>query len=346
MLTPFVTTFLLRSILISNPPFLAQTSSSDQLNLTRFQFNRRQLGTEIRLILYASNETKARHLANRAFNRIHELSRIFSTYHSNSELSRLSSRAGQGAQVVSQELFQVLERSLWFAEASGGAFDPTVGPWVQLWKRTRETKRLPRREEFQILSSKVDPRKLQLNSESQTALLKSTGMKLDLDGIAKGFIADEALSTIQAGGVQRALVDAGGDIVIGDPPPGRKGWKILMDSGTELKPLFKGGLLLSNIAIATSGSTQRYVEVDSIRYSHIVDPRTGRGLKGLFAITVLADDGLTADALATTLSVLEPDKGLRLVESVPGAGAVIVRKSGSSMRRWASNHFPLASGEN
>jgi thiamine biosynthesis lipoprotein len=149
-------------------------------------------------------------------------------------------------------------------------------------------------------------------------------MRLDLGGIAKGYAVDKALAVLRRRGITRALVDAGGDIGLGDPPPGKPGW------GIGVAPLEPGGppggfLWLSRRAIATSGDTQQYVVIDGVRYSHLVDPRTGLGLTDHSSVTVIAPDGITADGLASAVSVLGPRQGLRLVEETPGAAALVVR---------------------
>src|SRR5262249_25157796 len=155
----------------------------------------------------------------------------------------------------------------------------------------------------------------------QTVQLLKPGMRLDLGGIAKGYAADAAQEVLKKHGLTRALVAAGGDIVVSDPPPDTKGWKIgiapLEDPDAEPKRY----LLLSKGAESTSGDAEQFVEIGGKRYSHIVDPRTGLGLIGRMSVTVTARRGLDSDPLTKIAAVLGPEKGLPLIEKCPGASA-------------------------
>ena len=143
---------------------------------------------------------------------------------------------------------------------------------------------------------------------------------LDLGGIAKGYAADRALEVLQQRGISRALIEIGGDVRAGDPPPGRNGWRIEIAYADSANRFIE----LANQALASSGDTEQYVEIDGRRYSHVVDARTGLGLTSRIAATVLAPDGVTADALATTLTLLDPrDGALLLRERFPTAQAYL-----------------------
>jgi thiamine biosynthesis lipoprotein len=168
---------------------------------------------------------------------------------------------------------------------------------------------------------------LLLDADRRTVWLERAGMALDLGGIAKGFAADAALATLDEHGLSSALVDAGGDLALGAPPPGAEGWKVLVPGGDVL--------LLSRSGIATSGDRHRRLEIDGVRYSHVVDARTGLGLVEAPTVVVVALDATTADVLASALSVLEADAGEAFVRSLPGVSA---RAWGA--RSWASADFP------
>ncbi len=149
-------------------------------------------------------------------------------------------------------------------------------------------------------------------------------MRLDLGGIAAGYAMDEALAVLRSQGVTRALLDASGDIVVGDPPPGERGWRIGVAPQTADGPPSQY-VVLSNASVTTSGDAFQHVEIGGKRYSHVVDPHTGLGLTDRSAVTLIARDGITADSYATAVSVLGPKRGLELVEATPGAAALIVR---------------------
>ncbi len=171
---------------------------------------------------------------------------------------------------------------------------------------------MPSDEELRQARQLVGWEKVTLDPVNRTVKLAIPGMRLDLGGIAKGYAADCALRVLRKFGISRALIELGGDIVLGDPPPNRKGWRIgiLDESGKPEK-----FLEIANCAVSTSGSTEQFVEIAGRRYAHIVDPRTGLGLTKLILVTVIAKDGITADGLATALCVLGEKEGRKLAES-------------------------------
>jgi len=300
-----MTGFILSSCLIC-------TSLADT-DLKRYESEQAQLGTIIKITVYADDEALARKAMRSAFNRIEKLNLVLSDYDSNSELRRLCNQAIPGEPVhVSADLFKVLHRAEQISRQTDGAFDVTVGPVVKMWRRARRRKRLPDAMRLQAALAKVGYQNVGLNRCARTVELKKTNMLLDLGGIAKGYIADQALKELQRHGIKRALIDAGGDIVAGDAPPGQPGWRIGIEQRDDQARL---SLLLSlkNAAVATSGDTYQFVQIDGVRYSHIVDPRTGMGLTTPRSVTVIAPDGMAADAWASAISVLGPEQGLKIV---------------------------------
>lgn len=298
--------------------FAVVQSAASQETLTRFEFRQPLMGTEFSLILYTTSNTLATQASRAAFDRIEQLNKTLSDYDPESEAMRLCARAGDGQYVdVSADLYSVLERSLAIAQKTGGAFDPTVGPVVRLWRRARRNRQLPNSDLLEKARSLVSYKQIKLDRHHARARLTTPGMKLDFGGIAKGYAADEALKTLKKQGIHRALVAAAGDIVCGEPPPGETAWKVevaaLKGQGGTTGP--SPILLLKNQAVSTSGDTEQFVEIDGVRYSHIVDPRTGIGVKGRSSVTVIAPEGALADSLATAASVLGPIEGTKLVEN-------------------------------
>ena len=139
-------------------------------------------------------------------------------------------------------------------------------------------------------------------------------MRLDLGSIGKGYAADQALQILKGRGIDRALVAASGDIAIGNPPPGQRGWKIGIAAfgGATNSPART--LLLHNAGISTSGDTEQFIEINGVRYSHIVDPATGLGLTSRIQATIIGPDATTTDSLDTTVSLLGVKRGLALVD--------------------------------
>ncbi len=317
----------------------AQARADQPGQLQRFAFSEPHMGTRFEIVVYALDRETAGKAAKEAFARAAELNGIMSDYQSTSELMRLCAKAGGPAVKVSGELFFVLARAQKVARQSDGAFDVTVGPVVRLWRRARQTKRLPDPEKLHAARALVGYRNIVLDEKARTVKLLKPGMRLDLGGIAKGYAADQMLEVLARHGLRRALVAAGGDIAVREPPPGKKGWTIAI-AAVGPKKEKPGKLLLANAAVSTSGDAEQYVEIEGKRYSHIVDPRTGLGLVGRMSATVVAPDGITADSLTKVVAVLGPKKGFAILEKYPGVSGRHVRKTDDGVEVRTSKHFP------
>jgi thiamine biosynthesis lipoprotein len=280
---------------------------------TRHEFRELHMGVEVRIVLYVDTGRSAQRAARAAFDRIAQLEDAMSDYRSESEVRRLERHVGAWVR-VSDELFTVLERALEVAEATDGAFDPTVGPLVALWRSARRSGQLPRSRPLDSARSLVGWRQVALDSAGQRVRLRQAGMRLDLGGIAKGFILQRALEALRGQGIRSALVEAGGDIALGDAPPARLGWGIAVGDTA---------LVLANTSVATSGPQVQFVEIAGVRYSHIVDPRTGLGITSSRQATVVATDGALADALATALTILDVDGRARALARFPHVHGVV-----------------------
>jgi FAD:protein FMN transferase len=286
----------------------------------RYAFEAHHMGTTARVVVCAADRGEAEAGAGAALSRIGELDARLSDYRADSEISLLAERAGGPAVTVSPDLFTVLSRAQDVARRSDGAFDVTVGPLSRLWRRARRTAELPTPDELQAARALVGYGGLTLDQPASRVRLAHAGMRLDLGGIAKGYAADEALRVLRRRGLACALVVLGGEVAAGAAPPGQEGWTVaLRTPGEDQAPLS-----LHDAAASTSGDAEQWVEIDGRRYSHIFDPRTGQALTGRHSVTVVAREGVLADALATALSVLGPEKGLALVNTYGGVGALWV----------------------
>jgi thiamine biosynthesis lipoprotein len=281
------------------------------------------MGTTVRVVLYAPDRGTAESAAAAAFTRVAALDATLSDYKPDSELSRLT-RDGVGQRVkVSDDLFRVLDAAQALADRSCGAFDITVGPLSQLWRRARRQVALPSPDELARAREATGFRLLVLDRGQRTAMVSRAGMRLDAGGLAKGFAADEALGVLERRGLDRALVAVGGDLAIGEAPPGAGGWQVVL-AGLSAEQSAPGSpLTLVSAGVSTSGDAEQWVEIDGQRYSHIVDPATGLGLTGHRSVSVVAWNAMTSDMLATAVSVLPTEAGTALVDETPGAAALI-----------------------
>ena len=290
--------------------------ASDQGSLQRFTFTEYLMGIDARIVLYAKDQVTAQEACSAAFERVAALETVMSDYRKDSELMKLCDKAGTGPVPISDDLYRVLERSQEVSQRSNGMFDVTVGPVVRLWRAARKSGKLPTQAEIDAARKFVGWKKLRLDAKHKSASLAVPGMRLDLGAIGKGFADDEAQSVLKAHGITSALIEMGGDIVVTDPPPGKRGWAIEVPNAATVKGI--PTLELSNVAISSSGDTEQFVIIGGKKYSHVIDPHTGWALSKGVQATIIAKDGLTSDSVSTALTLLNEKGRALLVKSYPG----------------------------
>lgn len=262
------------------------------------------MGSPFNLILVTTDSLKAQLLSNNCFSLIDSFSHIYSDYDSSSELSKLSINADQGYQTCSPALWDILMISRQAYEKSLHAYDISIGALSSLWRTKRKRRLFPDSATVIATKDNVGFEKLQWKDAMHQILIPSKNIRLDLGGIAKGYIAQKLIDYLHQNGVDAALADAGGDISMGKAAPGNLGWLVGVNVPETTDELMNRKLLLSNCSVATSGDAYQYIEHDGFKYSHIIDPRTGYGVSYQRNVTVIAKDGATADWLATACSIL------------------------------------------
>lgn len=264
---------------------------------------------------------------------VQRLEAAMSTWRENSTISRANRAAGQPVPLDGHTA-AVVAAALRWAKESDGAFDPTVGPLVTLWQDAEKAGAPPNAAALDRALQRVGPQRVRLTKGDEGWVLRlEPGTALDLGGIAKGYFADVGVRWLRANGVPRAVVELGGDLVAYDdrerPQPFRIGVR---------HPFRPDGLLgtlqVDGGGVVTSGDYERGVTIAGRRYSHIIDPRTGRPTEKVHAVTLVGPDGMTADALATGVLVLGPEAGLALVERIPGVEALIVVSDPDAPDGW------------
>ncbi len=313
--------------------------AGEPASLQRFTFQEPHMGTLFRIVLYAPDEATAKKAAKAAFARVAELNRIMSDYLADSELMQLCKKAGGDPVPVSADLFTILQKSAEVSKLSDGAFDVSVGPIVRLWRVARKTKKLPDAEELKRALAKVDYRSIRLDADRRTVQLLIAGMLLDLGGIAKGYAADAVLEVLRRHGITRALAGAGGDIAVGAPPPDAKAWKVGIAALANTDGTPTQYLALKNAAVSTAGDANQFVEIGGVRYSHIVDPKTGMGLIGRRSVTVIAPKGVWSDGLDTAACVMGLEKGMKMLEGQADCAALFVHESADGVVSTPSKRF-------
>ena len=298
------------------------------------------MGVPWTITLYAAREAAGQAAITAAFAEIARLEGVLSDYDPRSEVSQLSEAAPTAAPVsVSADLWQVLREAVAWRDASAGAFDPTIGPLTRLWRQARRSGVMPRADKLAAARQAVGARTLELDEERMTVVLREPAMRLDLGGIGMGYAIDRGMDVLAMHGITSAMIDASGDIAVSGPPPGAAAWTIEVDARGDGDDAVKEMLALVNAAVTTSGDAFQVVEIDGVRYSHIIDPRTGLGVAGPAAVTVIAADCTTADAVATAASVLGAKAGIAFVETVPGAAARFVTSRDGELREMHSSRW-------
>lgn len=290
------------------------------------------MGGNTNIILHAPDQERATLAAMDAFEEIERLEAILSDYRRDSEAMQLMAREPNVWHEASPALVEILDLSREIWSASDGTFDPTVGPLTELWRplyppvthfrsssEPSKSPKPPTVDELDFVRERVGMDLIELDTVHNRIRFAMPCMRLDFGAIGKGYAAQKALGVLRDLGYPSALVDMGGDIALGDPPPGREGWTITIDTGLD-EPR---DVILSNTAIATSGDKYRYAEIDGVRYSHIIDPRTGMGLTRRVAVTVIDPLPWRADALASAVSVLGEEGSRELLRAYPEAQVFI-----------------------
>jgi thiamine biosynthesis lipoprotein len=289
------------------------------------------MGSHVDFVVYADSQSDAKNAIDAAVAEIERLSPILSNYDLDSEITKLCSAQTGAWTPISSDLYNVLIHSRRWYQLSAGKFDITVGPLTQLWKSQRRKQQLPTPDSIENAKRRVgwasvdlDPSELSRtpNKPFLASLLKDQ-MVLDLSGIAVGYIVDAAFEKMRLAGLRSILINAGGDIRIGDAPPGTRGWRIAIAGLGKGAPLMSM-LELQNCAVTTSGDLNQFVEVEGRRYSHFIDPETGDPIERRQSVTVISGTTVDADAGATALAVLGMQRASELFDGMPISQAVMV----------------------
>jgi thiamine biosynthesis lipoprotein len=279
------------------------------------------LGTVCTVNLYSGGTSR---VYREVFSRLREIENRMSANLADSELERVNRMAGMEAVQVHGDLLELVERALYYAGISGGAFDPAVGPLVKLWGIGSDAPHIPSQEEIAGLLPLVNRQDIEIDRRNMTVFLRQPGMRLDLGAVAKGYAADEAVAIIRGAGIKRAVIDLGGNIFAYGEKEDGSPWRIGIQNPLGNRGDYIGIAGVRNKTIVTSGVYERYIEAEGKRYHHLLSPETGFPAdNGLLSVTVIADSSLDADGLSTAAFVLGYEKGRALAESA-GAEAVFV----------------------
>jgi thiamine biosynthesis lipoprotein len=291
-------------------PLTAQTAKL-------FVQSRQAMGTVFTIYLYARSDEQAGALFESAFDEIERLDRTLSNYNPESELSRINRLAGREAVTTDPEVFSLLQTCLAYSKRSGGTFDITVGPLMRAWGFFRGQGHYPAPWELERAREKIGWQKVQLDASSRTVHFEVPGMELDLGGIGKGYAVDRVVGILRDAGVRVAMVDAGSSTLYAlSAPPGKKGWLVRVPKPGDRSQTVST-VLLRDESLSTSGSYEKFFQLNGRTYCHIMDPRTGAPVQGVLQTTVIAADGTTTEALSKPMFVMGAEEGARFLASFP-----------------------------
>jgi FAD:protein FMN transferase len=312
-------------------------SATDSEPATSFVHKKKYvMGTVFEIVAYDELPARASDAIDKAFQEIVRLDKVMSNYNSASDLNRLNRSAHFHAEVVPHDLYRVIEESLLYSRLSGGKFDISVGPLVNLWKAAMRGEHVPSSAEEENLRRCVGYQNIALFPPDRVEF-RSPCLQIDLGAIGKGYAVDRAVEILRSHGVERALINAGGSTIYAmGSPPGQAAWLVhLRDPSKQIDPQ----VMLCDNSVSTSEQTPM-----SNSAGHIVDPETATPSKTTFAVSAIARTATASDALSTTLLLIGPDKGKALVKTTADSAAIWVSPRGQTETASSGPHILLGRG--
>jgi thiamine biosynthesis lipoprotein len=263
----------------------------------RYEDSRVSMACVYSIVVYGHDLAPLRQIVNAAFDEVDRIDRLMSHYKKESELSRVNREAARSPVKVDAELFDFIAECLRYSRESDGAFDITVGPLMKAWGFFRGEGRLPSDAELEEARGRIGYQHVVLNLKERTIFFDRPGVELDLGGIAKGYAVDRAVAVLKQHGVRSAFVSAGGSTIYGlGSPPGKTAWEVEVQDPVDHNRIATT-VRLKGQALSVSGSYEKFFELDGVRYSHVMDPRTGRPVQGVLSVAVITGNGVDGDAL-------------------------------------------------
>lgn len=298
--------------------------------LKEFTDERFLMDTLIQVTVYSDDEQKGKEALDQAFAEFKRISNLTNRFPKNgenasvsSDVIRINENAGIKPVRVSTDTLEIVQRSLYYAQLSGGSFDITIGPIMDLWGFGKNEQHVPSDEQIQKTLSLVDYRKVIVDPNQGTVYLQKPGMSLDFGGVAKGYATEEAVKVLKGLSIKHAIINAGGNVyALGTKPDGSL-WRVGVRD-----PRVENGLIavlsVKDTSIVTSGDNERYFEEGGVRYSHLIDPSTGKQARALMQTTVVTESSTDADILNKPLFMLGPQRGMSFAKGLQGVGAIFV----------------------
>lgn len=286
------------------------------------------MGSRFEITVIAGNKAEADEYIDLAVTEIVRIEKLISSWDPNSQTSEINRNAGLKAVTVNRELFSLIQRAIKISEITDGAFDISYASMDRIWKFDGSMNEMPSEEEIKASVAKVGFKNILLDEKNSTVFLKKSGMKIGFGAIGKGYAADKAKDLLLSKGVPGGIINASGDMnTWGKQPDGRE-WMVALtnplnkDQAFALLPIREG-------AVVTSGDYEKFVQFNGVRYSHIINPKTGYPATGIISVSVFAPKAELADALATSVFVLGKNVGLNRIDQLPQVECIIIEANGN-----------------
>jgi thiamine biosynthesis lipoprotein len=283
------------------------------------------MGSRFDITVVANDSLQGHIYINDAIEEISRIERLISSWDAKSQTSEINRNAGIKAVKVDKELFDLIERSIAISKMTDGAFDITYASMDKIWKYDGSMTQMPSEDAIKVSVAKIGYEHIILNEEELTVFLKLEGMKIGFGAIGKGYAADKAKELLMTKGVPSGIINASGDMNTWGLQPNGEQWKVAITNPMDKSKAY-GLLPISDGAVVTSGNYEKFVEFNNVRYSHIIDPRTGYPATGIISVTVFAPKAELADALATSVFVMGKDVGLNRINQLPKVECIIIEQ--------------------
>ncbi len=285
------------------------------------------MGSRFDITVVANDEASGNAYIDMAVAEIQRIESLISSWDPNSQTSAINQQAGIQPVKVDEELFQLIQRAIGISKLTDGAFDITFASMDRIWKFDGSMTAMPSEEAIAASVEKVGYQNIVLDPETQTVFLSKEGMRIGFGAIGKGYAADKAKSLLIEEGVIAGIINASGDMNTWGTQPTGEPWKVAITNPLNKEKVF-ATLPISNKAVVTSGNYEKFVTFNGVRYTHIIDPRTGYPATGIISVTVMAPKAELADALATSVFVMGVEAGLDRINQLPQIACIIVDEAG------------------
>ncbi|HEL2057673.1 TPA: FAD:protein FMN transferase [Streptococcus suis] len=323
-----------------------QAQSSSRLAVEKTPLTRSEslLHTVVQLSIYHSGQEET---MDQAIAYIKEMEELLSTNIEGSDIYRINQAAGKEAVKVDERTFEIIEKAVEMSRASQGLFDISIGAVTNLWQIGSDQARKPEQAEIDAALAHIDYTAIKLDKEKQTVFLEED-MALELGAISKGYIADQVQELFASKRITTAVINLGGNVVVmGTSPNSDQGWNVGVQDPDEIRGATVGSVRVTDGSVVTSGIYERYLEVDGVRYHHILNPQTGYPVENsISGVTVFSETSVEGDALSTSLFLMGIEEGLAFVNALDGVEAVFIDKEhGVYLSDGLTDRFVLSNEE-